>query len=318
MRKTIFVSGASGIVGYGILKSLRNSSESYRLIGTTIHEFSIAPAFCDVFEKAIPTNHPEYMDWLCNIVEKYSVDMIIPGIEADLYKWTYERQRLQSAGTYPLLNNPDLIELCFDKWNFYQRLVVSNRGISIPTVIEGDFYTFPTPFLFKPTRGYGSKGIVRINNETEFQLHNDKLGAGYIMQPVIGKEEEEYTVSAFFDKESNLIDYFPLRRKLSAEGFTAEAHVVKLDVADVLLSLAKEFKPIGPTNFQFRKHEGGLKLLEINPRISSATSIRACFGYNESVMSVRYFLEGILPTPVEKDSLLNKYAVRYMEDYLFS
>ena len=32
--KTILVSGASGIVGYGILKSLKNCG--YKLIGTTI------------------------------------------------------------------------------------------------------------------------------------------------------------------------------------------------------------------------------------------------------------------------------------------
>ena len=61
--KTILVSGASGIVGYGILRSLRKEVEKYKLVGTTIYDFSVAPAFCDVFEKALPTNHPDYIDW---------------------------------------------------------------------------------------------------------------------------------------------------------------------------------------------------------------------------------------------------------------
>jgi carbamoyl-phosphate synthase large subunit len=73
MKKNILVSGASGIVGYGILRSLRRSKEEYKLIGTSIHDFSIAPAFCDIFEKALPTHHPDYTDWLCEIIRKYSI-----------------------------------------------------------------------------------------------------------------------------------------------------------------------------------------------------------------------------------------------------
>jgi carbamoyl-phosphate synthase large subunit len=57
-----------------------------------------------------------------------------------------------------------------------------------------------------------------------------------------------------------------------------------------------------------------LKLLEINPRISSATSIRAAFGYNESIMSVDYFLRGKVPMqPVVRKGV----AIRYAEEHIF-
>ena len=59
---------------------------------------------------------------------------------------------------------------------------------------------------------------------------------------------------------------------------------------EAIKNLCEIFNPFGPTNFQFRYHEGNLKLLEINPRISSSTSIRMKFGYNESLMAVEYFL----------------------------
>lgn len=317
MKKTILVSGASGIVGYGILKSLKKAQEQFTLIGTTIYDFSIAPAFCNVFEKALPTNHPGYMDWLCTIIEKHSVDMIIPGIEPDLFKWNEERTTL-NAITFPLLNNNDLINLCRDKWLFYQQLILENKDIAIPTVINGDCTTFPMPVLLKPRSGYGSRGMIKINNEKEFEAYKHKLSTdNYIMQPVIGNEEEEYTVSAFFDKSSKLIDYFPLKRKLSGDGFTLEAQVVDVDFENILLALAKAFAPVGPTNFQFRKHQGAMKLLEINPRISSATSLRSGFGYNESVMSVHYFLDNALPEKLDKKNIVNKRAIRYMEDHIF-
>jgi len=317
-KKTILVSGASGIVGYGILRSLRKSEESYILIGTTIHDFSVAPAFCDVFEKALPTNHPDYINWFRNTIKKHSVDMIIPGIESDVFKWNQEREQLSLTGTLPLLNNSELIKLCYDKWLFYEQLIIENKNFAIPTLIDGNFSSFSVPFLLKPKKGYGSKGIIRINNEKEFEAHKDKIGKEYIMQPIIGTEEEEYTVSAFFDKASQLNDYFSLKRKLSGDGFTLEAQVVDFNFENILLSLAKVFKPVGPTNFQFRIDGENVKLLEINPRISSATSIRSSFGYNESVMSVNYFLENRLPQKLDKSKIINKRAVRYMEDYIFS
>ena len=113
-----------------------------------------------------------------------------------------------------------------------------------------------------------------------------------MVQPIVGNDDEEYTTSAFCDGIGGFFAYMTLKRKLSKDGFTEKAEVADLDnINDVLVDLCKLFKPLGPTNFQFRKHNGVLKLLEINPRISSSTSIRAKFGYNESLMSIEYFLE---------------------------
>ena len=59
--------------------------------------------------------------------------------------------------------------------------------------------------------------------------------------------------------------------------------------------LTEVLKPLGPTNYQFRRHEGEYLVIEVNPRISSATSIRAAFGYNEATMCVDWFVNGHRP-----------------------
>jgi carbamoyl-phosphate synthase large subunit len=151
----------------------------------------------------------------------------------------------------------------------------------------------------------------------EFERHRAEIGPDLMMQPIIGTIDEEYTVSGFFDKESNLIDYFPLKRKLSSAGFTEQAEVADRNFGEVLIDLAKTFKPIGPTNFQFRMDRDQPKLLEINPRISSATSIRTLFGYNEAEMSVEYFLHDTLPEAKDKSGIMGRKAIRYTEDYIF-
>ena len=53
------------------------------------------------------------------------------------------------------------------------------------------------------------------------------------------------------------------------------------------------------------------KLLEINPRISSATSIRTAFGMNEAVMCVQHYLWGKV---IEQPVLRAGRAERFIED----
>lgn len=317
--KTILVSGASGIVGYGVLKSLRKAPGEYTLIGTTIYYDSVAPAFCDIFELAPKTSEDHYVDWLCGVIKKHKVDMIIPGIEADMQMWNKKREAIQASGVTILLNNPELIDLCSDKWLFYKKLHDAGLQLTIESRIEGTFEeiqsSFGLPFLLKPRNGFASKGISTIAAREEFGRYEEKLGSVLMAQPIVGNDNEEYSVSAFFDYTSELRCIMGLQRKLAKEGFTEKARVVNLDGAqEAIKKLAELLKPVGPTNFQFRIQENQLKLLEINPRISSATSIRAAFGYNESVMSAEYFLNDVSPAQPE---IKQGYAVRYIEDYIF-
>jgi carbamoyl-phosphate synthase large subunit len=69
----------------------------------------------------------------------------------------------------------------------------------------------------------------------------------------------------------------------------------------------------GPTNFQFRIANGKPMLLEINPRISSATSIRAAFGFNEAAMCVDHYLHG---KKIRQPPLRSGTAVRYLADII--
>ena len=310
---TIMVSGASGIVGYGILRSLRELNCT--LIGTTIYDESPANCFADIVLKAPMTSESNYLLWLKDTIRKYKIDMIIPAIEADMTLWNRHRTELENEGTIVLLNNSSLIELCLDKWQFYKKLELSGLPCCIKSSIIPNFSTFPIPFILKPRCGYGSRGIVKVHNYNEFEKYIDEIGKSLMMQEYVGTDDEEYTISAFFDNESILKAYIPLKRKLSTQGYTEKAEVIILeDIREILVQLAEIFKPIGPTNFQFRKSANNWKLLEINPRISSSTSIRKLFGYNESKMCIDYFLNDI---EVLQPEIKRGKVIRYIEDYVF-
>ena len=317
--RNILVSGTSGIIGYGIIRSLRKSGMDLNLIGTTIYTDSVAPGFCNIFELAPKTSDAGYIGWLTQIIAKHNIDLIIPGIEADMYNWMEHKAEIENSGVKIVLNNIELIASCKDKWKFYEELKGINSQHVIETSLNRDFKTlavkFGLPFLLKPRSGHGSKGIIRVENIDIFMKHQKTIGEVLMVQPIIGNEDEEFTTSAFCDGKGGYFAFMTLRRKLSDQGYTEKAAVVDLPgVTDLLDFLCKHFKPEGPTNFQMRKENGGLKLLEINPRISSSTSIRTAFGYNEAAMAVEYYLDNKKP---EQPEIKKGWAVRYTDDFIF-
>lgn len=317
--KTVLASGASGIVGYGILRTLRRSGTPLKLIGTSIYDDSVAPAFCDIFERAPPTDDSDYLAWLVATIEKYQIDLIIPGIEIDMCKWAQHVPEIERSGAVALLNDLKLIDLCRDKWAFYEDLRDAGLACAIASSLNNDFEAlaaqFGLPFLLKPRRGFGSKGIVRVDSLPAFQPHRQSIGPILMVQPIVGTDDEEFTTSAFCDGRGSFHACMTLRRKLSRDGFTEKAEVVASDeFVATIETLCRRFRPIGPTNFQFRRCHDGPKLLEINPRVSSSTSIRAAFGYNECVMAVEFYLEGKIPVQPE---IRSGRAVRYTDECIF-
>jgi carbamoyl-phosphate synthase large subunit len=317
--RNILVSGASGIVGYGVLRSLKRTNESLNLIGTTIYEDSIAEGFSDIFEKAPLTSDDNYLDWLLEIVKKHNIHFLIPGIEADMYKWVDHIEEIQKGGAIVLINKIDLITLCKDKWRFYESLCEFDSPYLIKSSISNDFKRlteeFGLPFLIKPRCGYGSKGIEIIYDEATFSKYAGEVGSRLMVQQIVGNVNEEFTTSAFCDGKGSFYCCMTLKRILSKDGFTEKAEVVNPEgIEDAISALCNLYEPIGPTNFQFRKKDGILKLLEINPRISSSTSIRSAFGYNESEMAIDYYLESKVPI---QPLIRQGRAVRYVEDFIF-
>ena len=317
--KRVLVSGASGIVGYGALRSLRQAGQACFLVGTSIYDDSVAPAFCDVFEQAPSTSAPEYLEWLLATLRRHRIDLLIPGIEIDMYHWVQHVPEIRATGARPLLNETGLIALCKDKWSFFQKLAQAGVACAIESSLDTDFAvlvkSFGLPFLLKPRRGFGSQGIVRVSTEEEFLMHRAAIGPVLMAQPIVGNDADEFTTSAFCDGCGGYFASMTLRRKLSRNGFTDKAEVA--DTAEFIPAmdeLCRLFRPLGPTNFQFRRCAEGPKLLEINPRVSSSTSIRTAFGYNESAMALDYFLDQCHPV---QPLIRRGRAVRYTDEKIF-
>ncbi len=287
----VLVTGVGAIIGYGILKSL---PDNCYVVGADIYPDAVGQHWSDKFIQAPYTNHPSYTNWLRNVIEDNKIDIVFPGIEQDVHFLAANKDKFKDLPCKFVLNKVELIEITknkFDTYNYLKDAFPDNVILSLDKTDYKHIVSLCSlPFILKPKKSYASKGIVKIENQKDFDYWIDKND--YIAQPIVGDDDSEYTVSVFADGKGDFGPMIALKRKLSKEGSTAKAETYFDDkLVDLLKKMCAFLKPIGPTNFQFRKDNETYKLLEINPRISSATSIRKAFCYNESEMCIDFFLE---------------------------
>lgn len=310
------VTGVGAIIGYGVIKSLRKSNMNVYIVGMDIYDDAVGQHWCDDFIKAKYAVDPDYLNFLQEVVEQYKIDIVFFGTEQEIYRVNQEREMLGKFINKLVVNKSAILNLSKDKWMTREYLINHNlEDLAIPSVIEGDYFQIAKIFgqniLLKPRSSYASKGIVTVSDEQDFEFYKAKMGKNFMAQMLIGDAQHEYTVGVFGLGDGNYSGRIILRRTLSQEGSTAKAEVVEEPLLDQCLKrLCDSLKPIGPTNFQFRRHEGRFLLLEVNPRISSSTSLRMEFGYNEAEMCVEYFLHGNILMPQIKKGR----AVRYIDE----
>lgn len=314
----ILVTGVGAIIGYGIINSLKQSNEkNIRIIGMDIFDDAYGQFFCDAFYVAERADSDNYIPFLLDLIEKENIDLIIPGIEQDMYKISLHKDIIP---TKIVLNNDLLISLSKDKLYTYQYLKENTALSLIPTLHQSSYdecvAQLGSPFLLKPRSSYASKGIHIIYTQEEFDWYNKKNDKN-IFQRIIGQKEEEYTVSIFGDGEGNILDFVILKRLLAPSGATDKAQVIANDtnIEGYIKSLCEVLKPIGPTNIQIRKEGEKVYLLEVNPRISSACSIRTAAGYNEPEHCINFFIKGQKLLEIQPKKPIR--AIRYIADYYY-
>jgi len=314
---TVLVTGVGAIIGYGIVRSLRALPFPVKIVGMDIYPDAVGQQWCDTSEQAHPASSPRYVEFLRDLLQRNRVDLVMPGIEQDIMRLTKDLDLFADLDTRFVLNTRVLVETAEDKWLLHTRLVEAGFP-TIPTYIDGDFETLSgklgLPFLLKPRRSYASKGIFQIETEGDFSYWKKKLGDNFMVQRIVGSDDQEYTAGAFGYGDGECSPAIVFQRRLSGEGATAKAIVVENpDIKGQIDKLCRLFSPVGPTNFQFRYHQGEYLLLEINPRISSSTSLRTAFGFNEAGMCIDFFLRGKRPSP---GRLRTGRALRYVEDII--
>ena len=318
-RYNIVVTGVGALIGQGIIKGLR------QVDGVVIYGVDrvISPYAKNLVDVALqkPDCDEEsgsYLEFWAKLIVEQKIDLILPGISLDMYFFDANRDVFANYDVKIALNDQDLIKNARDKYIFdgvYKRSGLPNIPTARPDSWKHAIDILgAAPLLLKPRFGEGSTGIARLLDEVDFKYWTQKSADNWIIQKIIGSDTEEYTVGIFGLGDGTASAPIIFRRKLSRSGYTQDAEVVMSDLLnDFIKKIVTYFKPIGPTNLQFRLEDNIPYLLEINPRFSSSCSLRYAFGFNEAAMCVEYYLNNKSPSDA---TIKFGRAQRYNEDYI--
>lgn len=302
------VTAVGALIGQGIARALRSAAAGYRIIGIDRGSNAYGESLCDKWhQKPCRENLPEYLQWLQRIVVDEDIRLVLPGIEDDVYYFHENRSIFTTWPAKFALNSPFCVEAGKDKWTQHEAL--SAAGIkTIPSSLSLDWQQLneclgEPPYVIKPRRGSGSRGVAVINQKNDLDEHRRPGGGNQVVQKLVGNDHEEYSVGFFGYGDGTGSDLIVLRRRLwNGMTWQAESVAVEKELASTCAAITRLFRPHGPTNYQFRKSGRDWFLLEMNPRFSSSTAIRAGFGFNEPLMCVDHYLSGVgrpAPGPIK-------------------
>jgi carbamoyl-phosphate synthase large subunit len=321
MKKyTILVTAVGAIVGYGIINTLRQTEYDLNIIGCDIFPDAVGQYFTDEFVVACPAADENYPEFLKSLIDSRNIDMVLFGIEQEISAVHHNLSIFSEYMPKLIINNKEIITVCDDKWLTYKWLMDHElSSYAIDSTIEGEYSDiaeeYGNTFLIKPRISRAGKGIEVVSSKEDFDFYRKKLEGNYMAQRIVGDTAHEYTVGIFGLGDGSSANEIYLRRTLSQEGATAKAWVAyDSGLITATKRITEALKPEGPTNYQFRKEGEDVYLLEINPRISSSTSIRSSFGYNEAKMCIEYYREDRVLTRVE---VKRGREIRFISDMVF-
>jgi carbamoyl-phosphate synthase large subunit len=303
----IAITGVGGGVGQSILKSLANTD--YNLIALD-GELLGAGLYASNTSYIIPyANDKSYVSKLLEICEKEKVDLLFPGLDAELMPLSLNFEAFKAIGTTVIVSRPEVITVSDDKQDTYDKLIIAGVNVPFTTTALGFIPKHNDyPLIIKQKIGGArSKNVYVIKNDMEWRTTLVMIGSDlsdFIVMEYI--EGDEYTCGTINLNE--VCKGVVIMRRILRDGDTHKCFVENNDVIEKEVRLVVEaIKPFGACNVQLRMNNGKPYIFEINARCSGTTAARTLSGFNEPKMIADYLLKGIEPVFKIKEQTILRY-----------
>lgn len=288
------VTGVAADIGLGIGRILRDEYPDAFLLGVDVDEDNPSMFYFDEFMAAPYAGDFDYVDFIKETVQKFSIQIIIPTSEAeiDIFWRLGLVQILEDMNVHVLILNQNIVDVALDKYQTF--LFLKESGFNYPWTFLADDYsnikseTFP--MISKPRSGQGSKNIHILYSIGDLEKTDNTKS--YIVQELLSDPKSEYTCCVFGSNGSYRSIAF--NRTLKG-GFTYSGKVVENKAIDNYIeSIARALNLEGSVNLQLRLTERGPVLFEINPRFSSALVFRHKLGFKDLIWTVENITSGLV------------------------
>jgi len=290
---SILVTGVGGGAGQSVLKSLQGSG--YNVIATD-GEVLATGLYTTGKGYVIPYAHsPTYIERLLSISKSEGVQLIFPGLDAELPVLAQARKVFQKIGVTLVVSDNNVVQISDDKLKTAEFL--SARQFPFPkTCLLSDLPNEKAilPVILKPRQGGArSKGVCIVRTLHELAKAREELdGDAFVAQEFI--EGPEYTCGTL--TLNGVCSGAIVLRRVLRDGDTYKAFVERNEpLENFVTNVANHLQAFGPCNFQLRIRDGIPYIFEFNSRCSGTTYCRTLAGFNEPKMIADFILKGEEP-----------------------
>ncbi|MBL7996097.1 ATP-grasp domain-containing protein [bacterium] len=313
----ILVTAVGSELAFTIIKAIKLMKQPYRLIGCDIYQEVVGKYWCDkFFTVPLAKDEKNYIDSVKQIVKDEGINIVIPTADLEFFVLSKHQDGFKKEfACNILINEHEEIHRFNNKWLAYQWYVdhklptpktfLADNLNKLEKEISGLLY----PMLLKPRQGGGSRTIFKVTSLEDIAKYQSII-PDPIIQEYLFPDDEEYTAGTYRTSSNNVLTIV-MKRKLKF-GMTNTAETVNntdLDKFCKHVILNTNLK--GSNNIQFRVTKDGPKILEINPRFSGTTGIRANFGFNDVEMWIN---EVIFGKEITQPLIKHGFALRFMEE----
>ncbi len=270
---------------------------------------NLAPAIYDADAYYIVPRITEegYVDRILEICISERITGVFSLIDPELSLLAEERARFEQIGVTPVVSDYDLVEKCFDKYQFYKLM----KKMKIPTgKCYTDMYKFLDdldvakilyPVFVKPVRGSASININRISSDDELAV----LFANYddlMIQEFM--DGQEYGADVYIDMISGKCAQIFLKKKIKMRaGETDKSVSVKIpELFDQIKAMVETLGFRGMIDIDIFEIDGTYYISEINPRFGGGYPHAYACGVDFPSLLIRN-LEG-----TENEPTIGRYA----------
>lgn len=271
-----------------------------------------AGCFADGSFQVPPVHDPAYVPVLRELALRHGVGLILPLIDIDVMALAPHRSALGRDGIHVVCPLPELAETCFDKRRFHA--FAEEHRLPVPRMFASEELSSATfPLFAKPARGFGSIGA---------RLCPDRASVERCLQDRPDTILEEYAEGAEYS-----VDLYVSRSKLSAVtvvrqrdkvvgGEAYQSHTVRQpevqSAAEACVRALATAGYWGPLNVQVIGGPNGPVVIDVNPRLGSASLLSNTATGGRLFWSILYEASGGLCRDVFHDNVIGLSLTRFL------
>lgn len=233
-----------------------------------------APALyeADAYHIVPRMTDPVYLSAILSICRRDKIDALLPLQEDELFLMAQNRTMFEKTGVTLIVSPPESVELCRDKYRFYEYLLSKD----IPALKTwADFNEFDVdyrnkkasfPVFVKPVRGCGSIGISKVECMELLEVLSKYSKEELLIQQLCAGDE--FGADIYVDLlDGNVKEIFVKQKIRMRAGETEKSVSYKNeDLFELIKKTVKGLSLRGPVDMDIFRMDGKFYISEINPR----------------------------------------------------